>query len=1045
MPEKPTYEELEERIHEFERAELERKQTKEDLQLTQFSVDNSMDAAYWMGPDAKFIYVNYAAVKALGYSKEELLTMTVHDIGPEFPADVWPAHWAELKEKKSLVIQTIHQRKDESVFPVEISVNLFKFGSREINCAIARDITERKQAEQALRESEVRFRTILDKSPIPTAVGGLDGSIESFNKALEQLIGYNHGEIIDANDWACKLYPNEEYREFVQININQALEGKEQDHDEFKITCKDGSNKIVSFKTSFYSDGLIIQIVDITKRKRAEEALREREERYKKIVQTAMDGFWLTDTKGNFLEVNEAYAQMSGYSIEELMNMRISDVETLENSEEIARHIQKGIGIGFDRFETVHRRKDKSTFDVEVNFKYYPFEGGRFVAFLSDITESKKAKMALVSSEKKWRNILVNTPQIGITLNPQARIVFANTHFLKLTGWKEHEVIDQDWFDLFLPAHVREEVREVFRSVMSQKDTLGFSTYENEIITKTGELLNIAWSNVLTKDGQGYVVDVTCLGIDLTERRRAEEALRESEGRFRNIAENSLVGIYIIQDGIFIYANPKFAEIFGYSIEECMNNMHFRQLVYPEDFDTVQEQIRKRESGEAISVNYTFRGIKKSGKVIHVEIFGSSILLKGRAAVTGTMLDITERKQMETHLQETQKMESIGNLAGGIAHDFNNILFPIIGMSELLMDDLPIDSPEHQNVQEILKAGKRGSNLVKQILAFSRQSEQKKIPVRAQQILKEVLMLIRATLPSYIEIEENIQSDCGLLMADPTQIHQIAMNIITNAFHAVESKGGKIAVQLQEVMLGSDELTDSFLVPGRYALLSITDTGHGIPSDLMIKIFEPYFTTKEQGKGTGLGLAVAYGIIKKHKGDIKVYSEIGKGTTFNIYLPLMEKVTGVDKDEQAKGDLKKGNEIILVVDDEEPIAILEKQMLERLGYKVKKRINSIEALEAFKAKPNDFDLVLTDMTMPNMSGDQLARKLKAIRPDIPIIICTGFSERINKENAEAVGINGFLMKPIIISDLSQMVRKVLDEDKEIFDPNRKDQYPSKPQ
>ena len=217
------------------------------------------------------------------------------------------------------------------------------------------------------------------------------------------------------------------------------------------------------------------------------------------------------------------------------------------------------------------------------------------------------------------------------------------------------------------------------------------------------------------------------------------------------------------------------------------------------------------------------------------------------------------------------------------------ILFPIIGISELLLEDLPRHSQEYENVQKILKAGMRGSDLVKQILAFSRQSEHKLMPVRLQQVLKEVMKLIRSTIPSYIEIEENIQSDCGFIMADPTQIHQVAMNIITNAFHAVEAKGGKIAVMLKEVALGADAWSEDVPGPGRYALLSITDTGHGISPDLMNKIFEPYFTTKEQGKGTGLGLAVAYGIIKKLKGDIKVYSEVGKGTTFNIYLPLMEK------------------------------------------------------------------------------------------------------------------------------------------------------------
>ena len=290
---------------------------------------------------------------------------------------------------------------------------------------------------------------------------------------------------------------------------------------------------------------------------------------------------------------------------------------------------------------------------------------------------------------------------------------------------------------------------------------------------------------------------------------------------------------------------------------------------------------------------------------------------------------------------------------------------------------------------------------------------------------KEVLKLIRATIPSYIEIEENIQSDCGFLMADPTQIHQVAMNIITNAFHTVEAKGGKIAVMLKEVALEADAWSEDVPGPGRYALFSITDTGYGIPPDLMNKIFEPYFTTKEQGKGTGLGLAVAYGIVRKLKGDIKVYSEVGKGSTFNIYLPLMEKAVGTETAKEAE-KVPKGNERILLVDDEEIIVDLEKQMLERLGYHVTERTSSSDALKAFKANPSAFDLVISDMSMPNMTGDQLSRELLSVRPDIPVIICTGFSARIDHEKAQRIGVKGFLMKPVVRSEMAKMVRKVLD-------------------
>lgn len=314
---------------------------------------------------------------------------------------------------------------------------------------------------------------------------------------------------------------------------------------------------------------------------------------------------------------------------------------------------------------------------------------------------------------------------------------------------------------------------------------------------------------------------------------------------------------------------------------------------------------------------------------------------------------------------------------------------------------------------------------MEQILAFSRQTEQKMMPVRIQQILKEVLKLVRSTIPTNIDISADIQIDCGLVMADPTKVHQVAMNLITNAYHAVEQKGGTISLELRETALDGNDLAASELEPGRYALLSVSDTGCGIEPAIMDKIFEPYFTTKDKGKGTGLGLAVVYGIVKDHHGDIKVYSEIGRGTTFHAYLPVMKRSTKTVT-AQAIGQDPGGNEQILLVDDEEPIVRLQRLMLERLGYRVTVRTSSVEAFEAFKAKPGVFDLVITDMTMPNMTGEQLAQKLIAIQPDIPIIISTGFSERINHQKAENIGIKGFLMKPILKSDLARMVRKVLD-------------------
>jgi CheY-like chemotaxis protein len=349
-------------------------------------------------------------------------------------------------------------------------------------------------------------------------------------------------------------------------------------------------------------------------------------------------------------------------------------------------------------------------------------------------------------------------------------------------------------------------------------------------------------------------------------------------------------------------------------------------------------------------------------------------------------------------------------------------------MAELLLEDLSPGSLEYEKVKVILKAGKRGGDLTKQILAFSRQSENKKMPVRMQQILKEVLNLSRATISSNIEIHSDIQSDCGMVMADPTQVHQIAMNLITNAYHAIEEAGNMISVLLKETELERDDLVGKFLEPGRYAMLTVLDNGHGIDPSVMDRIFEPYFTTKANGKGTGLGLSVVHGIVKEHGGDICVYSEMGKGTAFHVYLPLLNRSTEPEKAEKPVIH-ETGTESVLLVDDEEPIVRLEQMMLERLGYKVTARTSSVEALGAFRSDPNKFDIVITDMNMPNLTGNRLAREIGVIKPGVPVIMCTGFSEKIDEKSAKANGISGFLMKPVVKSDMAKMVRKVLDEAK----------------
>ena len=380
----------------------------------------------------------------------------------------------------------------------------------------------------------------------------------------------------------------------------------------------------------------------------------------------------------------------------------------------------------------------------------------------------------------------------------------------------------------------------------------------------------------------------------------------------------------------------------------------------------------------------------------------------------------------ERQLQQVMKLQAIGTLAGGIAHDFNNILFPIVGYTELTMDDIPEDSQARQNLEEILKATNRAKELVQQILTFSRQNGQERKPLKVQSLIKEAVKLLRATIPSSIEIECNVDEFCGLIKGDPTQIHQIIMNLCTNAYHAMQETGGKLEVSLKEIDISYEQSVERVgMKVGKHIELLVKDSGHGMNPQVIERIFEPYYTTKEQGKGTGLGLSVIHGIVKNHGGDITVSSQPGKGSSFKVYMPIIDEVEEETQTDEPLIEIN-GKERILLIDDEQQIIDIERQILERLGYTVTSTTDSQEALEEFAAQPDHFDLVITDMTMPKMTGDQLAQRMMDIKPQIPVILCTGFNETISEEKALAMGIDKFVMKPVVKEELASTIRKVLD-------------------
>ncbi len=752
-------------------------------------------------------------------------------------------------------------------------------------------------------------------------------------------------------------------------------------------------------------------------------ALKESEERFRSIAEMNGECIWQLDRDGKYSFVSSTVKKIFGYEREEVIGMdfRVFFPESeIERAEKAFSEAISGQPYRLYEFDGV--RKDGSVFPMEVSINPVLKEGtiAGVQGIVRDITRNKLAEEALKESEARFRSFMDHFPDPAFIKDKKKRYIYVNRSVLdiwetlpeKFTGTTAREYFNEE--DAQKIEHrdrlVLEEHRVIDEEVLIQ-NRFGENEWRREIRFPI-EMPNGDWLI------GGITIDIN-------------EQIRGKEERQRLIAAIEQTGESLVitsPNGTIEYVNPAFEAITGYTRQEIagrnpriLRSGYHDESVYKVLWDTIHSGkrwtgrlVNRRKDGTSYTSEYAITPVKNSDGDILNFIWISR--------------DVTGEIALEKRIARAQKMESIGNLASGIAHDFNNILFPILGLAEMLLEDLPAGSMEHENVEEIHKAGKRGRDLVKQILSFGRKGEQKKIPFRIQQVLRDVLKLSRATIPANIEMNQDIQTACGKVLADPTQLHQITMNLITNALHAVEEKGGKIFVGLAETVMSRDDSLTFSMPPGKYAMLTVSDTGCGMTPEVMEKIFEPYFTTKGQGKGTGLGLAVVYGIVREHRGEIRVRSEAGKGTTFDIYLPVV-----ADNDASSlvenEPHIATGNERVLVVDDEAAVLRMVRQVLERLGYRVTAHLRSIDALDVFRANPDGFDLVITDMTMPIMTGERLAEEMMRIEPDIPIIICTGFSERINREKAEAIGVKGLLMKPISKFDIGKMVRSVLDSAK----------------
>jgi PAS domain S-box-containing protein len=879
----------------------ERKKAEEELRLTHFSVEHAPDAVFWMNPEGRIVYANEAACRSLGRTREEVVALSVPDIDPLVSVAAWDATWEEIKTHGAMTHETQHRRKDGQTFPVEISAKYLEFGGNEYSFAFARDITERKRAEEAVRKANEMVRAVVQASPIAITVLDDDDKVLLYSPAAEKMFGWSAEEVVGGR----LPYITGDAEGSHKDLLAQTQAGDRLSNVEMRRSRKDGTSVdfLLSTAPIFDAQGKAVAHVgvmnDITKRKRAEEALRQSEERFRQIAETIDEVFWMADPQIATIQyVSPAYERVWGRSTASLHANPRSFTEAI-----------------------------------------HPDDRTRVLADL----EIQKS---------------------GQAFDHEYRVV------------RPDNTVRWVW-DRGFPVH----------------------------------------------DDSGHIVRYVGVAVDITARKEAEA----ENARLVAAIEQAAEGVIITNTaGEIEYANPSFSRMTGYDRDDVLGR-NPRILKSGKQDPAVYEHLWTTIlSGNAWHGELVNR--RKDG-TLYTEELSVAPVRGARGEIThfiATKQDVTERRNLEIQLRQAQKMEAVGRLAGGVAHDFNNLLTIINGYSEMALRRVKSQDLLRNHIAEIRKAGERAASLTRQLLAFSRQQVLAPRILDVRNLVADIEKMLRRLIGEDIELVTIRHAASSQVKADPGQLEQILVNLVVNARDAMP-QGGKLIIEVTNVVIEGTYVDQHPVVtPGHYVLMAVSDTGTGMTPEIQAHIFEPFFTTKEQGKGTGLGLAMVYGTVKQSGGYIWVYSELGRGATFKIYLPRIRDEAETAQDSEAPARPVMGSETILLVEDEEAVRALAARSLEEQGYKVLESTSPEDAIEISRRYTEPIHLLLTDVVLPRISGRKIAEHLTPLRPGMKVLYMSGYTDDTILRAGVLEAGTAFLQKPFTPTSLAHRVREVLD-------------------